>query len=104
MDFSKLIPLDQVIDERLQDPGFRAQWDKTAFARQVAIRIIQYRVDEGLTQTQLAQAVGMKQPVIARLESGDQPPSLATLAKITAGTGLEFHLDVSHGIATLVAA
>jgi len=39
----------------------------------------------------------MKQPVIARLERGEQPPSLATLARITAGTGTEFHPDVERG-------
>jgi transcriptional regulator with XRE-family HTH domain len=39
----------------------------------------------------------MQQSVIARLERGDQPPSLATLARITAGTGIALHLDVSNG-------
>jgi ribosome-binding protein aMBF1 (putative translation factor) len=62
------------------------EWDRSVFAREVAIRIVRYRADRGLTQTQLARAVGMKQPVIARLERGEQPPSLATLARITAGT------------------
>jgi len=53
--------------------------------------------------TQLARAVGMLQPVIARLERGEQPPSLSTLARITAGTGIEFHLDVSNGAVALTA-
>ncbi len=47
--------------------------------------------------------MGMKQPVIARLERGEQPPSLATLARITAGTGIEFHLDVRDGAVALTA-
>src|SRR5277367_6232987 len=40
----------------------------------------------------------MKQPVIARLERGEQAPSLATLARITAGTGQRLSpRDASRG-------
>jgi DNA-binding XRE family transcriptional regulator len=95
---SEMASLDEVIEKfREEDPEFRQRWDRGAFAREVAIRIIRYRTDHGLTQTQLAKAVGMRQPVIARLESGEQAPSLATLARITAGTGISFHLDVANG-------
>jgi predicted transcriptional regulator len=45
----------------------------------------------------------MQQPVIARLERGEQPPSLATLARITAGTAIAFHLDVRDGAVALTA-
>jgi DNA-binding XRE family transcriptional regulator len=95
--------LDEVIDRQREDPEFRDVWDRSAFAREVAIRIIRYRADHGLTQTQLARAVGMLQPVIARLERGERPPSLSTLARITAGTGIAFHLDVSNGAVALTA-
>ena len=45
----------------------------------------------------------MLQPVIARLERGEQPPSLSTLARITAGTGIGFHLHVSNSAVVLTA-
>jgi len=45
----------------------------------------------------------MKQPVIARQERGEQAPSLATLTRITAGTGIAFHLDVRDGAVSLAA-
>jgi ribosome-binding protein aMBF1 (putative translation factor) len=98
---SELPTFRDVLDRQREDPEFRGAWDRSAFAREVAIRIIRYRTDNGLTQADLARAVGMKQPVIARLEGGEQPPSLATLAKITAGTGIEFHLDVRDGAVAL---
>jgi hypothetical protein len=34
----------------------------------------------------------MRQPIIALLEHDGRPPSLVTLARITAGTGAGFHL------------
>jgi ribosome-binding protein aMBF1 (putative translation factor) len=100
---SELPTLQAVVDRQREDPEFRGEWDRTVFAREVANRIVRYRADHGMTQTQLAQAVGMKQPVIARLERGEQPPSLATLARVTAGTGIEFHLDVRDGAVALTA-
>ncbi len=101
MKLSDLSTFKEVLDHELQDPGFREEWDRSAFAREVAIRIVRHRADRGLTQTELARSVGMQQSVIARLERGDHPPSLATLAKITAGTGIEFRLEVSHGAVAL---
>jgi ribosome-binding protein aMBF1 (putative translation factor) len=100
---SKIPTLQEVVDRQREDPQSREDWDRSAFAREVAIRIVRYRAQRSLTQTQLAQLVGMKQPVIARLERGEQPPSLATLARITAGTGIEFHLDVRDGAVALTA-
>jgi hypothetical protein len=35
-------------------PEFRDAWDRSAFAREVAIRVVSYRADRGLTQAQLA--------------------------------------------------
>jgi DNA-binding XRE family transcriptional regulator len=100
---SEMPALQQVVDRQREDPQFREEWDRSAFAREVAIRITRYRADHDLTQTRLARVVGMKQPVIARLERGEQAPSLATLARITAGAGIEFHLDVRDGAVALTA-
>lgn len=104
MKLSELKPADQVINEQRQDPAFRAEWDRTAFARDVALRIIEYRAEHQLTQTALARLVGMTQSVIARLESGDQPPSIQTLAKLSAGTGMDFEVKFKHGAVAFVAA
>ena len=37
----------------------------------------------------------MSQPYVAKLERGDQAPSLATLARLAQRLGLEFHIDVT---------
>ena len=68
---------------------------RTALANAVAIRVIRYRAEHGLSQTQLARNLGMHQPAIARLESGDHEPSLSTLGRIAKGLGIEFQIDVS---------
>jgi predicted transcriptional regulator len=81
--------------EALKNPAVRAEWDRTAVAREVASRVVRYRVEHGLSQAQLGAKLGVSQPYIARLESGDQSPTLATLARLAQRLDLEFHIDVT---------
>jgi DNA-binding XRE family transcriptional regulator len=90
MKLSDLKTLDQVTDEHRTDPNFRADWDALAFARTVANQVIQYRVDNELSQRALAEPVGLKQRAIARLEIAESRPRLATLVKLSRATGLAF--------------
>ncbi|GAA2605880.1 helix-turn-helix domain-containing protein [Paractinoplanes durhamensis] len=90
--------IDQVIEERKQtDPDFADEWDRGAFAREVALAMVRYRTEQQLSQRDLAKQTGLKQPVIARLETGEHPPSLMTLAKLTRATGLEFRIEITQG-------
>lgn len=77
------------------DPHLRAEYERTELAHLVALRLIRYRADHGLTQTALARELGMKQPAVARLEAGEHEPSLATLARLARTLGMEFHIDIT---------
>jgi ribosome-binding protein aMBF1 (putative translation factor) len=92
---SKLKSRDEVLARDLKDPAFRAEWERTEFAHKVAMRVIQYRVDHKLSQSALAGLLGMRQPHVARLEAGQHEPSLATLRRLSAVLGIEFHIDIT---------
>ena len=49
---------------------------------QIARRLIAVRVENGLSQAELARRCGVSQPAIARLERGQHEPRLATLRRI----------------------
>lgn len=83
-----------VLADALEDPRFRADWEQTALARAVAIRLIRYRTGLSLTQKQLAQRLGMNQSAISRLEDGEHNPTLATLSRISTALGIEFVVDI----------
>jgi transcriptional regulator with XRE-family HTH domain len=89
MNLDELIPFEQVLEEHLRDPEVRAEWERLAPARAVAISLLGYRLDHGLTQTALGRLLGMSQPAIARLEAGDHLPTLQTLLKLSEVLGLE---------------
>ncbi len=78
----KLIPFEQVLEEELREPAFRAEWERLAPARALANRLIGLRVDLGLTQTALAREIGVSPETIRRLEIGEHFPSPRTLARI----------------------
>jgi ribosome-binding protein aMBF1 (putative translation factor) len=103
MRLNDLDTAEDVLAEDLADPEFRAEWDRGALAREVAKRLISYRAQHKLSQTQLAGEVGTVQSVIARLERGERPPSLATLAKLSRGLGIEFHLTITPTFVALSA-
>ncbi|QIR41946.1 helix-turn-helix transcriptional regulator (plasmid) [Tolypothrix sp. PCC 7910] len=65
------------------DPELEAMVAEASINAEVAQLIYQARTKAGLTQKQLAELVGTKQPVIARLEDADyEGHSLSMLQKI----------------------
>lgn len=85
----------ELVADELQDEGFRQEWDRLAFARAVAVKIIEYRADHGLSQRQLAAQLGLPQPQVARLENGDHDPSQKTLARIAGTLGIEITISIT---------
>ena len=105
MKLDKMRSSDKVIARQLKDPHVRAEWDRTAVARAVAARLVEYRVEHELSQTALARLLGMKQPAVARLEAGEHNPSFDTLARLSSALGIEFHIAVTPaGVADLTRA
>lgn len=92
---SELRSAADIASAELGNPGVRAEYDRTAFANAVAIRVIKYRAAHGLSQTALAKKLGMRQPAIARLEAGDHEPSLTMLARLARGLDLDFSIDIT---------
>ncbi|MGH9076357.1 MAG: helix-turn-helix domain-containing protein [Acidimicrobiales bacterium] len=94
-------------DERVaadtQDPEVAAELARTAVANQLAILVVAYRVEHGLTQTGLARKLGMTQPAVARLEAGDHEPTVATLARLAHQLGITLRLELFPESVVLVA-
>lgn len=72
-------------DQQMQDPEFIAELEKLEPGYQIA----RLRLKLGITQAQLAEMVGTKQPSIARLENGETSPSLSFLEKVAQALGVK---------------
>lgn len=73
---------------------YRREYERTRFANDVAVRVVQYRAEHGLSQTALAKLLDMHQPAIARLEAGEHEPSLTTLSRLAQVLGEDFSVDI----------
>ncbi|MFA5873631.1 MAG: helix-turn-helix transcriptional regulator [Anaerolineales bacterium] len=76
--------------EQQQDPEFVAAADELEPGYQIA----HLRIQRGLTQAQLAEMVGTRQPSIARLENGSSVPSLSFLERIAKALDARIELHV----------
>jgi len=74
--------------EQLKDPEFVDALKELEPGYQIA----RLRIQRGLTQAQLAELVGTKQPAIARLESGQGTPSIAFLRRLACALGAKLEL------------
>ena len=85
----------EILAEDLAEDEVRAEHIRTVLARAVAMRVVEYRIEHGLSQSALARHLGMHQPAVARLEAGDHEPNFSTLERLARGLGIEFHIDIT---------
>lgn len=82
-----------VRDSVLADPEVRAEYEALDNEFNVARAVIALRSQSGLTQRELAERIGIKQPQLARIESGKQLPKLETLALLADGAGYTIEVN-----------
>lgn len=87
---SPIVDYEKWREQQMQDPEFVAEFEKLEPGYQVA----RLRIKLGLTQTQLAEIVGTKQPSIARLENGESSPSLTFLEKVAEALGADVKVQL----------
>ncbi|WP_052606852.1 helix-turn-helix domain-containing protein [Acidithrix ferrooxidans] len=75
--------------EDLIGPEFCKEWERIALARAVAIEVIKYRMEQGISRTELGRKLGMHQPAISRFEEGDQTPSIDMLKRLSEKLGID---------------
>ncbi len=78
----------------LKNPIIKTEYETLGPEYDVVRTIIKERTKRGWSQTELAEAIGSRQPVISRLERGDSNPSLQTLQRIAQALNLSLHVSM----------
>ena len=78
----------------LKDKEVKKAYDAMGPEYEVVRAIIRHRIKRGWTQTQLAERIGSRQPVISRLEKGEGNPSLQTLQRLANALELSLHVSM----------
>lgn len=64
----------------------------------ISMKFINYRIENNLTQKQLAQELGITQAMVSKYESGDYNPSVEQLFRISKKLGWIFNINFSEKI------
>jgi ribosome-binding protein aMBF1 (putative translation factor) len=79
----------------LQDPEYKAEYDALEDEFALAAQLIHARSARGLTQAQVAQRMGSRQSVIARLEASKGLPNIKTLHRYAQAVGYKLNIGLS---------
>lgn len=82
---------EEVKDQLIADPKAREAYENPPLSLATALKVVRRRKELGMTQGQLAEAMGTSQAQVWRIESGHFNPTAKTL------TRLERALDMSFG-------
>lgn len=86
------IKFENIKSQWMKDPDFRKAYNNLEPEYEIALQLIQARLNAGLTQGEIAMRMGTTQSVIARLESGRTLPSVKTLSQYAQATGKHLHI------------
>ncbi len=84
----------QLKSKALANKAVKAEYDALGPEYEVVRSIIKHRLKKGWSQTELAHAIGSRQPVISRLERGEGNPSLRTLEKVANALNLRLQISM----------
>ena len=76
-------------NQQQADPDFVA----ASGILEIGYQVARLRIQRGITQAQLAEMVGTRQPSIARLENGTSVPSLSFLDRIAKALNARIELN-----------
>lgn len=86
---------DEVRRDRLRAKAAQRGYEHARKAFELAERVRELRLAQGLSQSELARRIGSTQPAIARLEAGGVAPSIDTLERIAAALEVDLVVDLA---------
>ncbi len=82
--------------EMMKDSKYKKEFESQEEEFTIARELIKARLRAGLTQQQLAERMGTKQSVIARMEAGRPLPSLRSLQKYAQATQSKIKISLTQ--------
>ncbi len=81
------ISFDDLHKEWMKDPRYVHEYDKLQPEFEIARQMLDARINQNMTQEEIAKRVGTGQAVISRLEGANASPSLDLLKRVATALG-----------------
>ncbi|MCL0028125.1 helix-turn-helix transcriptional regulator [Peptococcaceae bacterium] len=88
--------------EELADDKTKEYFELDDILIDISLKIINYRINNNLTQKQLAEKLGISQTMVSKLESGEYNPTIGQLWKISKKLGWNFKVSFGEEIETQI--
>lgn len=88
-----MITFDDMLNEQLQDPEFRKEYEAMQPEMDVIRAIVDARISQNLTQKELSERSGINQADISKIENGTRNPSLNLLKRLADGMGMTIKIE-----------
>lgn len=85
--------LNEFLDQQMQDPEFKKEYEKIRPEMDIIRAIVDARVLNNLTQKELADRTGINQADISKLENGTRNPSLRLLQRLADGMDMVLKIE-----------
>lgn len=76
----------------MQNPDVKKEYNDLDVMYEIKKQIIRYRIENNLSQKELAEKIGTKQSAISRLENDDYNPSIEFLDKVANALGKKLEI------------
>ena len=77
----------------LENPEFQKEYENGKAEYEVTRALVAARIEQNLTQAQLAERSGVRQSNISRIENGTCSPTIATLEQLATGMGKKLRIE-----------
>jgi len=86
--------IDELLENQLKDKEFAKAWEDTELEYQIKRMLIAARLEQKMTQKELAEKSGVRQSNISRIEKGVCTPTLNTLKELAKGLGKQLRIEL----------
>ena len=86
--------IDELLEKQLEDEEFAKAWEDTELEYQIKRMLIAARIEQNMTQKELAEKSGVRQSNISRIENGTCTPTLNTLKELAKGLGKQLRIEL----------
>ena len=86
--------IDELLENQLKDKEFAKAWEDTELEYQIKRMLIAARIEQKMTQKELAEKSGVRQSNISRIEKGACTPTLNTLTELAKGLGKQLRIEL----------
>jgi len=88
--------------EEVADKETKEMFELDDLLVDISLKIINYRIENEITQSQLAKILGISQSMVSKLESGEYNPTVEQLWKVSKKLGWTFELLLEEPVKTEV--